>query len=155
MYCCTVRHAKVSWHAAGPALRLGAVLLGVCCALSSAASGSKFSEADTADFIARYYSDQTSYILKPLVRVGPYQSIYDRPALLKLARQQSGRELAVIVLMHYPSAAFEETIKLAFVNDLTELGYRRIVFLRAGNKMRVNGLLVLSSPRAPATFAGK
>jgi hypothetical protein len=89
------------------------------------------------------------------MREGPYQSIYDRPALLKLARQQPGRELAVIVLVHYPSAATEEPVKLAWVNDLTGLGYRRIVFLRAGRKMQVNGLFVLASPRAPATFAGK
>jgi hypothetical protein len=41
------------------------------------------------------------------------------------------------------------------MNDLKGLGYHRIVFLRAGNSMQVNGLPILKSPQASAVFAGK
>ena len=150
-----VKSLEAASQARAFALLLGLALLSSCSTPSPVASRSKFAEADAADFIARYYSDQTSYALKPVRLDGQYQSIYDRPALLELARQQPGRELAVVVLVHYPNAASEEPIKLAWVNDLTGLGYRRIVFLRAGNGLQVNNLAVLESPRASATFAGK
>jgi hypothetical protein len=86
---------------------------------------------------------------------GPYQSICDRALLLKLARQQPGRELAVVVLIHYTSAESEEPVKLTWVSDLTGLGYRRIVFLRGANGLQVNGLPMLEGTHASATFAGK
>ena len=155
MYCLGGRHTEVFRRATALALLLGVALLGICSRFSSVASESKFTEEDTADFIARYYSDETSYVLKPLMREGSFQSIYDRSALLKLARQQSGRELAVIVLVHYPNGASEEPVKLGWVNDLTGLGYRRVVFLRSRHGMSVKGLRVLEGPRAPTRFAGK
>jgi hypothetical protein len=137
------------------ALLLGLVLLSACSTSSPVASQPKFTEADAADFIARYYSDQTSYVLKPVMMEGPYQSICDRSALLKLAREQPGRELAVIMLVHYQSADAEEPVKLAWAKDLAGLGYRRVVFLRSGGNMQANGLTMLESPHAPASFAGK
>jgi hypothetical protein len=150
-----VKALEAASVARAAALLLGLVLLSSCSTLSPIASRTKFTEADAADFILRYYSDETSYVLKPAKMDGPYQSICDRPTVLKLARQQLGRELAVIVLIHYPSAESEEPVKVAWVSDLTGLGYRHIVFLRGGNKLQVNGLPVLASPQPLATFAGK
>ena len=120
-----------------------------------AAIGPQFNEADAADFIARYYSDTTSYALKPPRMDGAYQTICDRPSLLKLAAEQPRRELAVIVLIHYPGVQTEETTKLAWVNDLKALGYKRIVFVRGGNNIQVNGLPILESPQASAAPGGK
>ena len=137
------------------ALLLWLVLLSSCSTPSPVENLPKFTEADAADFIARYYSDQTSYVLKPVMMEGEYKSVCDRPGLLKLAQQQPGRELAVVVLIHYLSAESEESVKLAWVHDLTGLGYRRVVFLRAGKSMQVADLPVLESPRASAVFAGK
>lgn len=114
----------------------------------------KFAEEEAADFIVRYYSDETSYVLKPPMMNGIYRSIYDRPLALKLAAQQPGRQLAVVVLVHYPTTEGEEAIKLAWVNDLKRLGYQRIVFLRGGNKMTVKKLPVLDDPQEPAKSAG-
>jgi Abnormal spindle-like microcephaly-assoc'd, ASPM-SPD-2-Hydin len=114
----------------------------------------RFVEEEVADFIVRYYSDSTSYVLKPPMMSGIYRSIYDRPLALKLAAQQPGRELAVVVLVHYPTAEGEETIKLAWINDLKRLGYQRVVFLRGGNKMTVKKLPVLDDPQDPAKSAG-
>jgi len=116
---------------------------------------SRFAEADAADFIARYYSDDTSYALKPAMMDGAFRSVCDRAFLLKLAGQQPRRDLAVVVLVHYPGARQEDPIKAAWVNDLKGLGYQRIVFLRAENSMKVNGLPLLEYPQASLISAGK
>lgn len=136
-------------------LAAGILQVTSCSTPNSAAAAPRFAEEDAADFIARYYSDETSYALKPPVMDGTYRSVCDRALLLRLARQQPRRDLAVIVLVHYPGSSTEGPVKLAWVNDLKELGYRRIVFLRGGNGMQVNGLRMLESPQASATFAGK
>jgi hypothetical protein len=148
-------HAGAVRCARTAALLLGLVLVSSCNTPSPVTNSSRFREEDAANFIAKYYSDQTSYVLKPVMMEGRYQSICDRPAVLKLAQQQPGRELAVIMLVHYPNSESEEPVKLAWVSDLAGLGYRRIVFLRGGNNLQVNGLSVLESPRAPAVLAGK
>ena len=155
MRCLYENHSGAIWCVRTAALLLWLVLLSSCSTPSPVASLPKFTEADAADFIARYYSDQTSYVLKPVMMEGGYKSVCDRPALLKLAQQQPGRELAVVVLIHYLSAESEESVKLAWVHDLIGLGYRRVVFLRAGKSMQVADLPVLESPRASAVFAGK
>ena len=108
------------------------------------AQAPRFGEEEAADFIARYYSDQTSYALKPLTMDGAYQSICDRALLLKLAGQQPRRDLAVVVLIHYVDAAREESTKLAWTNDLKGLGYQRIVFLKGNGATDPNGLLTLA-----------
>lgn len=113
---------------------------------------SPFTEEETADFIVRYFSDQTSYALKPAMMDGMFRSICDRAYLLKLATQQPRHELAVVVLVHYPEATVENTAKQAWVRDLKRLGYQRIVFLRGQNSMSVNGLQVLEYPQAPTIF---
>src|ERR1035441_7589647 len=133
----------------------GICLLISCSTPTQVGKASRFTEAETADFIARYYSDETSYLLKPATMEGPYQSICDRTKLLKLAGQQPGRALAVIVMIHYLGAEQEDTTKLAWMNDLKRLGYKRIVFLRGGNRMQVNGLPMLASPEGSGALAGK
>lgn len=114
----------------------------------------RFAEEEAADFVARYYSDEASYLLKPPMMDGDFRSICDRPFMLKVARQQPRHELAVVVLTHYPNSGDEETIKQAWVNDLKELGYQRVVFLRGRNSMEVKGLAVLDDPQASAMSAG-
>ena len=126
-----------------------------CSTPTPVANAPRIGEAEAADFIARYYSDATSYVLKPALNDGAFRSICDRALLLKLAGQQPRRDLAVIVLIHYPSAATEDPVKLAWAKDLRGMGYQRIVFLRGGNHMQVNGLPTLESPQAPAAFAEK
>jgi hypothetical protein len=150
-----VEGMKTARQIGAAALLPGLLLLNSCSAPAPVPSMPRFTEEADADFIARYYSDETSYVLKPSLTDGLFRSICNRTALLDVARQQPRRELAVVVLVHYPSASTEETTKLAWVNDLKVLGYRRIVFLRGGNTMRVKGLPVLESPQVPATLAGK
>jgi len=119
------------------------------------AKGVRLTEEEGADFIARYYTNETSYALKPAMMVGAFQSICDRALLLKLAGQQPRHDLAVVVLIHYPGARAEDTTKAAWVKDLKGLGYQRIVFLRGGSSMKVNGLPILEYPQAPTIATGK
>ena len=109
-----------------------------------------FTEADRADVIIRYYTDETSYMLKPLRMDGAFRSTFDRTAALKLAADQPHRDLAAVVLIHYIKPGQEAEVRDAWVADLTRLGYKRVVFLLGNNKMQANGLPVIAAP-APLT----
>lgn len=104
----------------------------------------RFNEQDQADLIVRYYSDETSYVLKPKKTDGPFLTIHDKNAVLDLAKQQPGRQLAVVVLIHYVIESDAERVKHDWTTLLTQAGYRRVVFLRALNSMEVTGLPVLA-----------
>ena len=133
-------------------IRISAPLLLVVLLLTSCATPRnpiaalpRFSEEDQADLIIRYYSDDTSYVLKPVTTEGPFLTIFKKDAVLALAKQQPGRQLAVVALIHYGTESQADAVKHDWTNLLTEAGYRRIVFLRARNSMKVNGLPVLAS----------
>ncbi len=139
------------------AVLLGAgLILALCCSTPSlGAAGGKFAEVEATNFIVRYYSDDTSYMLKPLLMEGTFRTICNRAQVLKLAEQQPGRNLAVVLLIHYRSPVTENSVKVAWANDLKGLGYQRIVFLCAGKGMEVKGLPILESPSASAAPSGK
>ena len=128
---------------------LGSLLLNFCrTAPPPVAPLAQFSDEQHADFIVFYYSDETSYVRKPLTMEGPFQTICDRKRVLNLAKQQPRHHLAVIVLTHYPGTRPEGPLKRAWVKDLKTLGYQRVVFLRAGMNLDVHGLVVLDQPSA-------
>jgi hypothetical protein len=105
----------------------------------------RFSEEAQADLVIRYYSDDTSYVLKPAMAEGPFLTILKKDQVLALAKQQPNRQLAVVALIHYGAESQADAVKHDWTNLLTEAGYRRIVFLRASNGMKVNGLPVLAN----------
>jgi hypothetical protein len=113
-----------------------------------------FTEEQDADFIIKYYSDQTSYLLKPAMMDGAFRSVCDRALALKVAEQQPRRELAAVILVHYPNATSEEPVKVAWLKDLKALGYQRVVFLRGTKKLEVNGLTILENPQSQAALGG-
>jgi hypothetical protein len=127
-------------------LSLVALLFTSCATqrLASLPAVPRFSEQEQADVIIRYYSDDTSYVLKPSSTEGPFLSIFKKDAVVALAKQQPGRQLAVVVLIHYVDEEVAEAVKRDWTKLLTETGYHRVVFLRAINSMRVNGLAVLA-----------
>jgi hypothetical protein len=104
----------------------------------------RFREQDQANLVVRYYSDDTSYVLKPQQTDGPFLTILSKDAVLDVAKQQPGRQLAVVILIHYGACEIE-TVEQSWKNLLTGAGYQRVVFLRASSGMRVNGLPVLAS----------
>ncbi len=61
---------------------------------------------------------------------------------MELARKQSGRDLAVVILIRYNNL---DSIKQQWVEKLTGIGYQRVVFLQ-GDGMKINGLSILDNP---------
>ena len=104
----------------------------------------RFNEEAQADLIIRYYSDDTSYVLKPEMTEGPFLTILKKDAVLALAKQQLGRQLAVVALIHYSVDSQADAVKSDWTSLLTEAGYQRIVFLHARNSMKMNGLPILA-----------
>jgi hypothetical protein len=120
-------------------------LLATSCSTPQTAPGARFGEQEQANLIVRYYTDSTSYVLKPAKKEGPFLAVLNKNAVLDVAKQQPDRQLAVVVLIHYGAESEAEAVKHDWKSRLTGLGYQRIVFLRARNGMRVNGLPVLAS----------
>jgi hypothetical protein len=105
----------------------------------------RFSEEDQASLIIRYYCDDTSYVLKPTAKDGPFLTVLNKDGVLALAKQQPDRQLAVVVLIHYKSGGQADAVKQDWTNLLTGAGYRRVVFLHASHGMNVHGLPVLAN----------
>jgi hypothetical protein len=101
--------------------------------------------------VIRYYSDTTIYLLKPEKNEGSFRTIFNLAQALEMARNQQGRDLAVIVLEHYDNPADESFVKQKLTQQLSTLGYRRTVFLRGSNQMQINGLPVLEELPTVAT----
>ncbi len=120
-------------------------LLATSCSTPQTAPRARFGEQEQASLIVRYYTDSTSYVLKPAKKEGPFLAVLNKNAVLEVAKQQPCRELAVVVLIHYGAESEAAAVKHDWTNLLTGLGYQRVVFLRARTGMRVNGLPVLAS----------
>ena len=118
------------------------LLLATACSTPRVA---RFNEQDQADFIVRYYSEDTSYVLKPTKTDGPFLSILSRDAVLDVAKQQPSRRLAVVILIQYNVESEAQSVKRTWITKLTQVGYQRVVFLRGLNGPRVNGLPILAS----------
>ena len=76
---------------------------------------------------------------------GPFLAVFNKDAVLDVAKQQPGRELAVVILIHYRAEGAAEAVRRNWVSLLKEAGYQRVVFLRASSSMQINGLPVLAS----------
>jgi hypothetical protein len=128
-------------------LKTAASLLFVLCLATACSTPrtARFSEEDQADLIVRYYSEDTSYVLKPTKTDGPFLSIFNRDAVLDVAKQQPRRRLAVVILIHYRVESEAEMVKHTWTTKLTQVGYHRVVFLRSLNGKQVNGLPILAS----------
>lgn len=127
----------------------GLLLLVLCllpaCTTSRTARVTRFNEQEQANLIVRYYSDDTSYVIKPATTEGPFLSILRKEDVVGLAKQQPGRELAVVILIYYPNDDQDSVVKHEWTHLLTGAGYQRVVFLRSGGSRKVNGLTVLAS----------
>ena len=119
-------------------------LLATACSTPRTSPVARFYEQDQANLIVRYYTDETSYVLKPQKTDGPFLSILRRNDVLDVAKQLPGRELAVVILIHYGSPSEAKMVRNRWTGLLTELGYRRVVFLVGMGGMRVNGLPILA-----------
>lgn len=135
--------SRFSWKQ----LVLVAGLLITCsCATNhqQASVGQKFKNADSADFIIRYSSDQTIFMLKPDGHTGPFFRIFNRDEICALDVNRPGaRELAVVVIGYNRTPEVESQIKDSWVSALTNLKYRRVVFLRFTDRADVDSMRVV------------
>ena len=120
------------------------VLLATACSTPRTSPVVRFHEQDQANLIVRYYTDETSYVLKPEKTDGPFLSILRRDDVLEVAKQLPGRELAVVILVHYPYQGEADAVKNKWTGLLTGLGYQRVVFLGGFGGRQVNGLPILA-----------
>jgi hypothetical protein len=120
------------------------VLLATACSTPRTAHVARFHEEDQANLIVRYYTDETSYVLKPQRNEGAFLSVLKRDDVLEVARQLPGREMAVVILVHYPFQDLADAVKDKWTGLLTGLGYQRVVFLGGSGTRQVNGLPVLA-----------
>src|ERR1039457_746744 len=104
----------------------------------------RFNQQEQANLVVRYYTDDTSYVLKPAKTDGTFLAILNKDAVLDVAKQQPGRELAVVILIHYRAQSEGDSVRQNWVKLLKEVGYQRVVFLRASGSMQINGLPVLA-----------
>jgi hypothetical protein len=114
------------------------------CTTPQTARVTRFNEQEQANLIVRYYTDDTSYVVKPAATEGPFLSILKKDDVVGLAKQQPGRELAVVILIYYPNEDQATLVKSQWMALLTKAGYQRVVFLRSSGGRKINGLPVLA-----------
>jgi hypothetical protein len=119
------------------------LLIATACSISPTCRLGRFHQQNHANLVVRYYSDDTSYLLKPTVTNGPFLAVLDKRAVLDVARQQPRRELAAVILVHYKAACEGQAVQQDWAGRLRALGYQRIVFLSAPSNMQINGLPIL------------
>jgi hypothetical protein len=120
------------------------MLLGTACSTPRTSASFRFNEQDQADLIVRYYTDDTSYVVKPVAKDGLFFSVLRKNAVIDLARQQASRDLAVVILIHYPNQDQDSAIREDWARRLAEAGYQRVVFLRSAGGTKVKNLPVLA-----------
>ena len=120
------------------------LLLATACSTPQTSPVARFQEQDQANLIVRYYTDETSFVVKPQKTEGQFLSILRRDDVLHVASQLPGRELAVVILVHYPVQDTADAVKTKWTGLLTGLGYQRVVFLGGYGSRQVNGLPILA-----------
>jgi hypothetical protein len=124
---------------------LGLLLLTSCATPGQQeAEGKRFQDEQSADIVIRYYSEGVNRVLKPLQMEGPFLSTFDKGGVIDLATHQTGRELAVVILLRFNST---DQVKQDWQRNLMGVGYKRVVFLRAEGGLKINGLPILDNPR--------
>jgi hypothetical protein len=120
------------------------VLLGTACSTTRNPPAARFGEQDQANLIVRYYTDDTSYIVKPATTEGPFLSVLGKDAVLDVARQQPARDLAVVILIQYRDENLGAAVKQQWTQSLASAGYQRVVFLSSVGGTKVKGLPIVA-----------
>jgi hypothetical protein len=123
------------------------LLIATACSTSPDCRLGRFHQADQANLVVRYYSDNTSYVLKPAITNASFLTILGKNAVLDVAKQQPRRELAAVILVHYEAECESQAVRKDWASLLRAAGYQRVVFLRAPGNMQINGLPIVEECR--------
>jgi hypothetical protein len=135
-------------------LLLSVGLLATACSTPGTGRVEKFHEQDQANLIVRYYTDETSYVLKPQKSEGAFLSVLRRDDVVKVAQQLPGREMAVVILINYSYENAADDVRNKWTSLLTGLGYQRVVFLGGFGGKQVNGLPILAQVAGGSSALG-
>lgn len=145
-----MKFPKFGWKKRATLLSAVALLMLTSCALSPDDRARKFQEEQFANLILRYSTDETIFRLKPEASEGGFLRIYNRDQIRAEASHADGhRNLAVVVLDYIHSPDRERRIIQGWVASLGEANYRRVVFLRARDHGRINGLRIVDDVLIP------
>src|SRR6266536_6435920 len=129
-----------------------AVLLLSSCASTQPGSRARFHQEADSDAIVRFSTWDLITICKPDTRADCFLPMYRLTEAEKvLARPEFPHRLAVVIYGSFFSLSQEADLQLKWAATFSNLGYQRLVFLRAGwQQNQVNGLSVIKElPLAP------
>lgn len=93
-------------------------------------------------------------MLKPEKLEGSFRSLLSKEQVLEIARQNQGRDLAVVVIGIYPTKAEEDLVMQGWLEPLKAMGYRQTLFLRGGRELEVKGLPIVQNSEPVTAFSG-
>jgi len=125
-----------------------------CTTSRPAAQVSRFQNEPNASVVIRYYSDATSFMLKPEKLEGSFRSLLDKSQILKIAKDEPARDMAVVIIGIFETKQEEDHVMRAWMRPLKQLGFQRTVFLRAGRHMEVQGLPIIDNPSEQPALSG-
>ena len=126
-----------------PAALLAALLLSSC-ASTPEGSHARFHDQADCDAIVLFSSWDLITISKPDTRENGFLPLYRFAEAQKvLARPDYPHHLAVVICGALRSDSQEADLRKKWSDLFTELGYQRAVFLEAGSRGQVNGLMVI------------
>ena len=123
------------------------LVLSAACSTPRTPHLGRFKQEEQANLVVRYYSDDTSYVLKPAITNGSFLTVLSKNAVLDVAKQQRSRKLAAVILVHYKAECECQAVRKDWAGLLQAAGYQRVVFLRAPGNMQVDRLPILEERR--------
>ena len=107
-------------------------------------TGARFHDSGSVNVAFQFSRWDTIYMLRPDTRENGFFPVYGRDDLApEIERRSRARDLAVVVLGYIFSPDLENAYMRDWETLLGERGFRRVVFLRAGEHADIDGLLIV------------
>jgi hypothetical protein len=117
----------------------------------SRAAARHFHEESAANLVVSFPGWQAISITRPDTSQDGFLPFYNRAQALQALRSlKTEHNLAVVVCSFNYTAEQESEQRQAWRSILGGLGFRRVVFLRAGPTRKLNGLLVVEDASLPS-----
>ena len=107
-------------------------------------TGARFHDAGSVSVAFQFSRWDTIFMLRPDTRENGFFPVYGRDDLpAEIERRSRSRDLAVVVLGYIFSPDLENSYMHDWETLLAGRGFRRVVFLRAGEQSDIDGLLIV------------
>jgi hypothetical protein len=126
----------------GAALILGAIML--CSCATDQNRVVRFQQEEQTDVVVHFLDWKSISITRPDTSEGGFLPLYDKAqAEDRLQHLETGRGLAVVTYSYTLGPVQEAEAVDYWTRTFTDLGFERLVFLRARGGRSINGLAVL------------